>query len=63
MIILEINAETRYAGIYANQPIYFGLLASALSYVVVSLLSKPTDPQVMAAWEQRAAGESREALT
>jgi len=56
MIVLEINAETRYDGVYANEPIYLGLLASGISYLVFSLLSKPTAPDMMAAWEQRAAG-------
>ncbi len=47
-------------GIYANEPIYFGLIASAVSYVVVSLLTKPTDPAVMPAWEERVAGRVEE---
>ena len=48
MIVLEINAEVPLDGIYANEPIYFGLLASAVVYIAVSLLTKPTDPAVMA---------------
>ena len=56
MIVLEIQSDTRYGGVYANEPIYFGLLASGFCYVVFSLLSKPTDPAVMAAWDARAAG-------
>ncbi|MCM0617344.1 sodium:solute symporter [Paenarthrobacter sp. TYUT067] len=56
MIILEINAEVPLDGIYANEPIYYGLIASALVYVVVSLASKPTDPAVMKAWTDRVAG-------
>lgn len=44
-------------GIYANEPIYFGLVASALAYIGVSLATKPTDAAVMDAWNRRVAGE------
>jgi SSS family solute:Na+ symporter len=56
MIYLEVNAENQYDGIYANEPIYYGLAASALAYWIVSLISPRTDPDVMAAWEKRVAG-------
>ncbi|MHA7264245.1 sodium:solute symporter family protein [Arthrobacter sp. TMN-37] len=56
MVFLEVNAENQYDGIYANEPIYFGLAASALAYCIVSLVTRPTDPAVMAAWEDRVAG-------
>ncbi|RJT95339.1 sodium:solute symporter [Arthrobacter frigidicola] len=56
MTFLEVNAENQYDGIYANEPIYFGLLASAAVYIIVSLASRRTDPAVMAAWEDRVAG-------
>lgn len=56
MIVLEINAEVPLDGIYANEPIYYGLIASTLVYVVVSLLTKPTDAAVMANWQDRVAG-------
>ncbi|NJC21371.1 SSS family solute:Na+ symporter [Arthrobacter pigmenti] len=47
-------------GLYANEPIYFGLIASALSYVIVSLSTKPTDSAVMTAWNRRVAGDVEE---
>ncbi|HEX2247926.1 MAG TPA: sodium:solute symporter [Arthrobacter sp.] len=56
MIILEVNAENQYDGIYANEPIYYGLIASLVAYVVVSLTTKPTDPAVREAWDLRVAG-------
>ncbi len=56
MIALEIQSETRYGGVYANEPIYFGLLASGICYVLFSLVSAPTEPAVMAAWDARASG-------
>lgn len=43
-------------GILANQPIYYGLLASLVVYVVVSLATPPTDAAVLAAWRERLAG-------
>ncbi|WP_181766106.1 sodium:solute symporter [Streptomyces albidus (ex Kaewkla and Franco 2022)] len=48
-----------WKGILANEPIYYGLLASLVTHVVVSLISKPTDPAVLAAWRARLAGESQ----
>lgn len=44
-------------GILANEPIYYGLLASLAVHLVVSLLTKPTDAAVLAAWRRRLAGE------
>jgi SSS family solute:Na+ symporter len=56
MIILEVNAENQYDGIYANEPIYYGLIASLVAYIVVSLATRPTDPAVREAWDLRVAG-------
>ncbi len=41
------------AGIYANEAIYLGLMASLVGYLVGSFASKPTSPEVMAAWKER----------
>ncbi|MDN6528170.1 MAG: sodium:solute symporter [Brevibacterium sp.] len=40
-------------GIYSNEAIYLGLIASLLGYVIGSLVSKPTPPEVMAEWKER----------
>jgi SSS family solute:Na+ symporter len=40
-------------GIYANEAIYLGLIASLLGYLVGSFASKPTSPAIMAAWRER----------
>lgn len=40
-------------GIYSNEAIYLGLIASLLGYVIGSLVSKPTPPAVMAEWRER----------
>ncbi|MFB7494042.1 sodium:solute symporter [Streptomyces sp. NPDC056161] len=47
-------------GILANEPVYYGLLSSLAVYVVVSLLTKPTDAAVLAAWRERLAGRTPE---
>jgi SSS family solute:Na+ symporter len=45
-------------GILANEPVYYGLLASLAAYLVVSLATKPTDEAVLAAWRERLAGRA-----
>src|SRR5512132_4423744 len=37
--------------IFSNAPIYFGLAFGLVMYVVGSLLSEPTDPEVLAEWD------------
>ncbi|GAB3213398.1 sodium:solute symporter [Marinactinospora thermotolerans] len=44
-------------GMLANEPIYYGLGASLVVYVVVSLCTKPTDADVIATWQARLRGE------
>lgn len=53
MITLEVQATERFGGVYANEPIYVGLTASAVVYVAVSLLTRPTHPSVLEAWRRR----------
>ncbi|MFD9212164.1 sodium:solute symporter [Streptomyces sp. NPDC059544] len=48
-------------GILANEPIYYGLLASLVTYVVVSLATRPTDEAILANWRERLAGRAPEA--
>lgn len=43
-------------GVLANEPIYYGLIASLVAYVAVSLATRPTDAAVLAAWRERTAG-------
>ncbi|MET8680819.1 sodium:solute symporter [Streptomyces sp. NPDC004647] len=54
---LTVLSLMAWKGILANEPIYYGLLASLAAYVVVSLATKPTDAAVLAAWRKRLAGE------
>ncbi|MHA7176294.1 sodium:solute symporter family protein [Arthrobacter sp. Sr24] len=42
-------------GIYANEPIYVGLIASLLVYVVVSLLTPVTPAHIRKGWDDRLA--------
>ncbi|MEU6929242.1 sodium:solute symporter [Streptomyces sp. 2RAF24] len=44
-------------GILANEPVYYGLLASLAVYVIVSLATRPTDAAVLANWRARLAGQ------
>ncbi|ARF53638.1 sodium:solute symporter [Streptomyces gilvosporeus] len=44
-------------GLLANEPIYYGLLASFVAYVAVSLMTRPTEEAVIEAWRRRLAGE------
>jgi len=45
-----------FAGLEANEPIFYGLGASLVVYVVVSLLTPATPDEVLRAWSQRLAG-------
>jgi solute:Na+ symporter, SSS family len=45
-----------FFGVLANAPIYLGLVSSAVVYVVVSLLSRPTHHGVLQRWNERLAG-------
>ncbi|MEU6682520.1 sodium:solute symporter [Streptomyces sp. NPDC046832] len=47
-------------GILANEPVYYGLLASLAAYLAVSLVTPATDTAVLAAWRERLAGRPGE---
>ena len=49
--------------IFANEPIYVGLVSGLVVYVVGSLMSKPTDPEVLAEWDRRSRGEETPAVS
>ncbi|MFI6244795.1 sodium:solute symporter [Streptomyces sp. NPDC051016] len=44
-------------GLLANEPIYYGLLASLVAYVAVSVATRPTEEPVLETWRRRLAGE------
>ncbi|MEV0963519.1 MULTISPECIES: sodium:solute symporter [unclassified Streptomyces] len=58
---LAVIALMAKFGILANEPIYYGLLASLVTYVAVSLATRPTDEAVLANWRERLAGRGPEA--
>ncbi|MGW8377894.1 sodium:solute symporter [Streptomyces sp. ODS28] len=53
---LTVLGTMLWKGILANEPIYYGLLASLVVFVAVSLCTPPTDPAVLAVWRDRLAG-------
>ncbi|MGA5897999.1 sodium:solute symporter [Streptomyces venetus] len=57
---LAVIALMATYGILANEPVYYGLLASLAAYLVVSLATPATDAAVLAAWRERLAGRSPE---
>ncbi|MGW1258304.1 sodium:solute symporter [Streptomyces sp. NPDC002513] len=59
---LSVIALMATYGILANEPVYYGLLASLAAYVVVSLVTKPTEEHVLAAWRERLAGRGAPAV-
>lgn len=52
---LAVLVGMRVFGVLANEPIYYGLALSAITYVVVSLVTPRTDPRIQADWEERLA--------
>ena len=55
--VVTLAALVIIGDIFAVEPIYFGLASGLLVFVVGSLLSKPTAPEVMAEWDRRSRGE------
>ncbi|WP_232662360.1 sodium:solute symporter [Pseudonocardia sp. TRM90224] len=49
--------------IFANEPIYYGLGCGLVAYVVASLLTAPTPPEVLAEWDRRSSDTKTPAAT
>ena len=49
-------------GMFANEPIYFSLAASLVTYVIVSLVTKPTESGVLDEWNKRLSLDDRTAV-
>ncbi len=56
MVVYGAIAGDALSGVLANEPIYWGLLSSAVVYIVVSLATPPTPADVLQRWEDRKAG-------
>jgi SSS family solute:Na+ symporter len=59
--VLTLGAMIAMKDIYANMPIFIGLGGSLLSYLVVSLLDKPTPAAILREWNSRSSGEQTHA--
>ncbi|MHB1205809.1 MAG: sodium:solute symporter family protein [Rhodospirillaceae bacterium] len=42
----------------ADEPIYVGMIGSLIAYVIVSLMTQPTAPAIMAEWVRRSKGKA-----
>jgi SSS family solute:Na+ symporter len=56
MAVYAALAGDLLSGVFANEPVYWGLLSSLLVYVVVSLTTRPTASDVVTTWNERLAG-------
>jgi SSS family solute:Na+ symporter len=56
LILYATGAIASKDGVYANEPIYYGLGASLVCYVIISLLTPATPTAIRAIWDQRVAG-------
>jgi len=51
--VLTLGTMAVVGDIYANSPIFAGLIGSLVAYVAGSLLSKPTPESIRAEWDRR----------
>ena len=56
----EVTNRGVISDIFANEPIYVGLASGLVVFVIGSLMSKPTDPEILAEWDRRSRGEAPE---
>ncbi|HEY4370129.1 MAG TPA: sodium:solute symporter [Steroidobacteraceae bacterium] len=56
-VVLTLGTMVVMRDIYANLPIFLGLAGSLLSYLVVSLLDKPTSAAILREWNSRSSPE------
>ncbi|MEY9968570.1 SSS family solute:Na+ symporter [Streptacidiphilus sp. MAP12-16] len=55
---VTVSAFMVVKGVLANEPIYYGLGVSLFAYLLVSLVTRPTDAAVLDAWRRRLADEA-----
>jgi SSS family solute:Na+ symporter len=58
--VATLVTMTVLGDIEANEPIYVGLAAGLVVFVVGSLVSRPTAPEVLAEWDRRSSGAAAE---
>lgn len=56
--VVTLGTMAVVGDVLANEPIYYGLGASLLVYIVVSLLTARTAPEVLREWDDRLAGRT-----
>ena len=61
--VVTLGTMVVVGDVLANEPIYYGLGASLVVYVVVSLLTPRTSPEVLQVWEGRLAGKEEAAVS
>ena len=59
--VVTLGTMFAVGDVLANEPIYYGLAASLVAYVVASLLTKRTSADVLQVWDDRLAGKDVEA--
>jgi SSS family solute:Na+ symporter len=52
-VVVTLGTMAYYGDIYANEPIFAGLIVSLLAYVVVSLVTPATPEPIRAEWDRR----------
>ncbi|MEH3143583.1 MAG: sodium:solute symporter [Mycobacterium kyogaense] len=57
--VVTLGTMAVVGDVLANEPIYYGLAASLVVYVVASLATPKTSPEVLAEWDARLAGDER----
>ncbi|WGW11120.1 sodium:solute symporter [Saxibacter everestensis] len=57
--VVTIGTMLVVRDIFANEPIYYGLGSALVVYIAVSLLTKPTDPEILTAWTKRISGKDQ----
>ncbi|MDZ4235537.1 MAG: sodium:solute symporter [Dietzia sp.] len=55
--VVTLGTMAVVGDVLANEPIYYGLGASLIAYVVASLLTQRTSPEVLQVWDDRLAGK------
>ena len=55
--VVTLGTMVIVGDVLANEPIYYGLGASLIVYVVASLMTPATSPEVLAVWDGRLAGK------
>ena len=55
--VVTLGTMVVVGDVLANEPNHYGLGASLVVYVIVSLMTPRTAPEVLAEWDRRLAGE------